>query len=53
MEIALVTENVAEAHATAIAAGAMSIKEPLMKPWGQTISYVRCPEGFWWKFARQ
>jgi hypothetical protein len=29
MEIALVTENVAEAHAGAIDAGAMSIKEPL------------------------
>ena len=45
MEIALVTENVAEAHAKALAAGAVSIKEPQMKPWGQTVSYVRCPDG--------
>lgn len=45
MEIALVTENVAEAHAKALAAGAKSIKEPLLKPWGQTVSYVRCPDG--------
>ena len=45
MEIALVTENVAEAHAKALAAGAVSIKEPLMKPWRQTVSYVRCPDG--------
>ena len=45
MEIALVTENVAEAHARAVAAGAVSLKEPLQKPWGQTVSYVRCPDG--------
>jgi catechol 2,3-dioxygenase-like lactoylglutathione lyase family enzyme len=45
MEIALVTENVVEAHAKALAAGAVSIKEPLLKPWGQTVSYVRCPDG--------
>jgi catechol 2,3-dioxygenase-like lactoylglutathione lyase family enzyme len=45
MEIALVAENVAEAHAKALAEGALSIKEPLLKPWGQTVSYVRCPDG--------
>jgi len=45
MEIALVTENVADAHARAIEAGALSIKAPLVKPWGQTVSYVRCPDG--------
>ena len=45
MEIALVTDNVAAAHAKAVAAGAVSIKEPLVKPWGQTVSYVRCPDG--------
>ena len=45
MEIALVAENVAEAHANAIAQGAISIKEPVVKPWGQTVSYVRCPDG--------
>lgn len=45
MEIALVTENVADGHARAIAAGAVSIKEPSLKPWGQTVSYVRCPDG--------
>ena len=32
-------------HAKAINAGAVSIKEPLLKPWGQTVSYVRCPDG--------
>ncbi len=45
MEIALVTDDVAVAHAKAIAEGAVSIKEPLLKPWGQTVSYVRCPDG--------
>jgi len=45
MEIALVTESVELAHAKAIAAGAVSIKEPAVKPWGQTVSYVRCPDG--------
>ena len=45
MEIALVAEDVAVAHARAIAAGAVSLKEPLLKPWGQTVSYVRCPDG--------
>ena len=45
IEIALVTEHVAQAHAKAIDAGAVSIKEPMLKPWGQTISYVRCPDG--------
>ncbi len=45
MEIALVTEDVAAAHAKAIAEGAVSLKEPVLKPWGQTVSYVRCPDG--------
>ncbi len=45
MEIALVTDDVSTAHAKAIAEGAVSIKAPLLKPWGQTVSYVRCPDG--------
>ncbi|MGV8927111.1 MAG: VOC family protein [Ewingella sp.] len=45
IEIALVTESVAKAHAQAVSSGATSIKEPLVKPWGQTVSYVRCPDG--------
>jgi catechol 2,3-dioxygenase-like lactoylglutathione lyase family enzyme len=45
MEIAFVTDDVVAAHAKAIAEGAVSIKEPLLKPWGQTVSYVRCPDG--------
>lgn len=45
MEIALVTDDVAKAHNAAIAAGAVAIVEPADKPWGQTVSYVRCPAG--------
>lgn len=45
MEIALVTDDVAFAHARAVAQGAVSVKEPVVKPWGQTVSYVRCPDG--------
>ena len=45
MEIALVTEDVASAHSRAISEGAISIKQPVVKPWGQTVSYVRCPDG--------
>ena len=29
----------------ALDAGAVVIKEPLTKPWGQTVAYVRCPDG--------
>ena len=45
MEVALVTDDVAAAHASAVAAGATSLCEPEAKPWGQIVSYVRCPDG--------
>lgn len=45
MEIAFVTEDVEIAHSRAVAAGAISLAEPKKKPWGQTVSYVRCPDG--------
>ena len=45
MEIALVTEDVEQAYAQALSAGATSIKKPLDKPWGQTVAYVRSPDG--------
>ena len=44
-EIALVTDDVAQAHAKALAAGAKELSAPKQKPWGQTVSYVRCPDG--------
>jgi lactoylglutathione lyase len=45
IEIALVTLSVVEAHAKALAAGATELKEPETKPWGQVVSYLRCPDG--------
>jgi catechol 2,3-dioxygenase-like lactoylglutathione lyase family enzyme len=45
IEVAFVTEFVEDAHRTAVAAGATSLKEPSPKPWGQIVSYVRCPDG--------
>ena len=29
----------------AVAAGATLLSPPLVKPWGQTVAYVRCPDG--------
>lgn len=45
IEIGLVTSDVASAHARALAAGALELAAPLAKPWGQVVSYVRCPDG--------
>lgn len=44
-EIALVTADVPSAHAKAIAAGAREMAAPSQKPWGQVVSYLRCPDG--------
>lgn len=44
-EIALVTDDVQQAHQHAVAAGAKELAAPVSKPWGQTVSYVRCPDG--------
>ncbi|MNR84377.1 Glyoxalase-like domain protein [compost metagenome] len=45
IEIAFTTEDVAAAHAQALAAGATELSAPSSKPWGQVVSYVRCPDG--------
>lgn len=45
IEIALVTSDVPAAHRRAVAAGASELSAPALKPWGQTVSYVRCPDG--------
>lgn len=44
-EIGLVTSDVAGAHARAVKAGATELSTPVTKPWGQVVSYVRCPDG--------
>jgi uncharacterized glyoxalase superfamily protein PhnB len=40
-EIALVTDDPEAAYRKAIAAGATAVKSPALKPWGQTVGYVR------------
>lgn len=45
MEIGLVTDDVEAAWRHAVAAGATSLMPPQQKPWGQTVAYVRCPDG--------
>ena len=45
IEIVLVTPTVAQAHAKALSAGAAELIAPESKPWGQVVSYVRCPDG--------
>jgi lactoylglutathione lyase len=44
-EIALVMDDVHGFHDKAITNGAVELKAPDTKPWGQTVSYVRCPSG--------
>lgn len=45
MEVGFVTTDVAAAHQRALAAGAVELAPPADKPWGQTVSYLRCPDG--------
>ena len=45
MEIALVTEDVQAAFDKAVSSGAVALKAPMEKPWGQIVAYVRCPDG--------
>ena len=45
IEIALVTRDIGGAHARALLAGAKEMTAPHEKPWGQVVSYVRCPDG--------
>ena len=44
-ELAFETTDVAAALAQAIAAGAVLVTDVAQMPWGQTLAYVRAPEG--------
>lgn len=44
-EVALTTSDVAAAYRRAVAAGAIEVTPPTQTPWGQTIAYVRDPDG--------
>lgn len=45
-EIGFVTENVEASFSKALENGAISIKSPEVKPWGQVVSYVQDNNGF-------
>ncbi len=45
IEIGLVVDDVPAACDRAVAAGAALLRPPTTKPWGQTVAYVRCPDG--------
>jgi lactoylglutathione lyase len=46
VEIALVTPEVPGLFGRAVKAGAVVVSEPVEKPWGQTVAYVRDQQGF-------
>ncbi len=45
IEIGFVTDDVGAACDRAVSAGATLLAPPTTKPWGQTVAYVRCPDG--------
>jgi uncharacterized glyoxalase superfamily protein PhnB len=45
IEVALCTADVPVAWRRALEAGAIAVKAPSTKPWGQTVAYVRDPNG--------
>jgi lactoylglutathione lyase len=46
VELGFIAADVAAAFRRAVAAGAVEIKPPETKPWGQTVGYVRDLNGF-------
>jgi catechol 2,3-dioxygenase-like lactoylglutathione lyase family enzyme len=45
IEIGFTVDDVASALARAVEAGGTVLKPPTVKPWGQTVAYLRCPDG--------
>lgn len=46
MELGLVTDDVQASVNTALQNGATLVEEPMQKPWGQTVAYIRDIDGF-------
>src|ERR1700724_2207660 len=46
VELGFIAADVAAAFRRALAAGAVQVKPPETKPWGQTVGYVRDLNGF-------
>jgi|SRR5215469_1821470 len=44
-EVALATPDVSALFDRAVEAGATAVQEPAQKPWGQTVAYLRDPDG--------
>ncbi|MCY4324551.1 MAG: VOC family protein [Betaproteobacteria bacterium] len=45
IEVGFVVEDLAAAHAAAIAAGASELRPPHQTAWGQQVSWLRSPQG--------
>lgn len=45
-ELGFVTDDVNTVVTLALKNGAILVEEPLQKPWGQTVAYIRDPDGF-------
>lgn len=45
IEVGFVTDDVPGVFASAVEAGAVAVVEPKVKPWGQTVGYVRDLDG--------
>jgi lactoylglutathione lyase len=46
MEVGFTTDDVNRTMQDAIKAGAVEVAPAMVKPWGQTVAYVRDPDGF-------
>jgi len=46
IELGFITDNVGELVQKATSFGAILVKEPMQKPWGQIVAYVRDLDGF-------
>ena len=45
VEVGFTVDDVPAAFEQAVSAGAQALAAPVAKPWGQTVAYVRCPDG--------
>jgi lactoylglutathione lyase len=45
VQLGLTADDVPAAYRRAVAAGATAVAEPVTKPWGQIVAYVRDPDG--------
>lgn len=46
IEIALIADNVKEVVENSLENGALLLEESIVKPWGQTVAYIRDIDGF-------